>query len=58
MARANVRISTSAAPAKVNIGEPITLTITIEGDYLKPVRWPELGEIASPHEAGGIPFDQ
>jgi len=38
-------ISASAAPTKVSVGDPITLTIKIGGDYLKPVRWPQLEQI-------------
>ncbi len=40
-------ISASATPVKVNVGDPITLTIKIGGSkYLKPVQWPALEEIA------------
>jgi hypothetical protein len=36
-------ISASATPTKVNVGDPITLTVKIGGSkYLKPVQWPEL----------------
>jgi len=39
-------ISASATPTKVNVGDPITLTIKIGGGkYLKPVRWPELENV-------------
>jgi len=39
-------ISASAAPTKVNVGDPITLTIKIGGStYLKSVRWPELEQV-------------
>lgn len=39
-------IAASAAPLKVNVGDPITLTIKIGGGkYLKPVQWPALEEI-------------
>ncbi len=39
-------ISASAAPTKVNVGDPITLTIKIGGSkYLKPVQWPDLEQI-------------
>jgi len=39
-------ISASATPTKVNVGDPITLTIKIGGSkYLKPVQWPELEQI-------------
>lgn len=40
-------ISASATPTKVNVGDPITLTIRIGGsEYLKPVQWPELEQIS------------
>ncbi len=39
-------ISASATPTKVNVGDPITLTIKIGGNkYLKPVQWPALEDI-------------
>jgi len=39
-------ISASAAPTKVNVGDPITLTVKIGGGrYLKPIRWPDLEQI-------------
>jgi len=39
-------IEAIAAPTKVNVGDPITLTIRIGGNsYLKPVQWPRLDEI-------------
>ncbi len=39
-------ISASAAPTKVNVGDPITLTIRIGGNpYLKPVQWPALEQM-------------
>lgn len=39
-------ISASAAPTKVNVGDPITLTIRIgDNPYLKPVQWPQLEQI-------------
>lgn len=39
------RISTSAEPSVVNVGDPITLTVTLEGpDYLGSVDLPPLGE--------------
>jgi hypothetical protein len=61
-------IQASATPTKVNVGDPITLTIKIGGGkYLKPVRWPALEEApelaanfkipsqkASPTIAGGF----
>jgi hypothetical protein len=40
-------ISTSATPTKVNVGDPITLTIKVGGSkYLKPVQWPALEQIS------------
>ncbi len=40
------RISASAAPTKVNVGDPITLTVRIgDNPYLKPVQWPPLEQI-------------
>jgi hypothetical protein len=39
------KISAEAAPTKVSVGDPITLTIKIGGDYLKPVQWPQLEQI-------------
>jgi hypothetical protein len=39
-------ISSSATPTKVNVGDPITLTIRIGGSkYLKPVQWPALENV-------------
>jgi hypothetical protein len=39
-------ISASATPTKVNVGDPITLTIKIGGSkFLKPVQWPDLEQI-------------
>jgi hypothetical protein len=39
-------ISASATPQKVNVGDPITLTIKIGGGkYLKPVQWPTLEQL-------------
>ena len=39
-------ISASATPTKVNVGDPITLTVKVGGSkYLKPVRWPELERV-------------
>lgn len=39
-------ISASAAPTKVSVGDPITLTIRIGGNpYLKPVQWPGLEQV-------------
>jgi len=39
-------ISASATPTKVNVGDPITLTVKIGGSkYLKPVQWPVLEQV-------------
>lgn len=39
-------ISASAAPTKVNVGDPITLTIKIGGNkYLKSVQWPAIEDV-------------
>ena len=48
-------ISASAAPTKVSVGDPITLTIKIGGEYLKPVQWPELEKIAGLSENFKMP---
>ncbi len=46
-------IAASAAPTKVNVGDPITLTIRIGGNpYLKPVQWPALEQV--PELAAGF----
>jgi len=39
-------ISTSAQPIKVNVGDPITLLITISGELLKQVQMPDLQNMA------------
>ncbi|MGB2865764.1 MAG: BatD family protein, partial [Sedimentisphaerales bacterium] len=39
-------ISASATPTKVNVGDPITLTVKIGGSkYLKPIQWPALEQV-------------
>ncbi len=39
-------ILSSAEPTKVNVGDPITLTISIGGNkFLKPVQWPNLERV-------------
>jgi hypothetical protein len=48
-------ISASATPTKVSVGDPITLTIKIGGDYLKPVQWPELEQISGLSENFKMP---
>ncbi len=40
-------IEAAAAPTKVSVGDPITLTVRIGGNpYLKPVQWPQLEQVA------------
>jgi len=52
-------ISASATPTKVNVGDPITLTIKIGGGrYLKPVQWPALEEIPELAENFKIPSEK
>jgi len=38
-------IAATAAPTKVNVGDPITLTVKIGGRFLKPVQWPALEQV-------------
>jgi tetratricopeptide (TPR) repeat protein len=46
-------IAASATPTKVNVGDPITLTVRVGGNpYLKPVQWPELEKV--PELAGNF----
>jgi hypothetical protein len=52
-------ISASAAPTKVSVGDPITLTIKVGGDnYLKPVQWPALEQIAGLADNFKIPSEK
>ncbi len=52
-------ISASATPTKVNVGDPITLTIKIGGvNYLKPIQWPALEEIPELAENFKIPSEK
>jgi hypothetical protein len=52
-------ISATASPTKVNVGDPITLTIRIGGNpYLKPVRWPELERIPALAQGFKMPSDR
>ncbi len=48
-------ISASAVPTKVSVGDPITLTIKIGGEYLKPVQWPDLEQIGGLSENFRMP---
>jgi len=42
----NYTIDVHASPVKVNVGDPITLTIKVGGEkYLSPVQWPEIKNI-------------
>jgi hypothetical protein len=38
-------ITADATPTKVSVGDPITLTIKIAGDYLKSVQWPAIEQM-------------
>lgn len=51
-------ISASASPTKVSVGDPITLTIKIGGDYLKPVQWPRLDQTDSMAENFKMPSEK
>jgi hypothetical protein len=52
-------ISASAAPTKVNVGDPITLTIKVGGGkYLKPVQWPALEQITELADNFKIPSEK
>jgi hypothetical protein len=52
-------ISASATPTKVNVGDPITLTIRIGGSpYLKPVQWPQLEKITGLGDNFKIPSEK
>ena len=52
-------ISVFAEPTKVNVGDPITLTIKIgPSDYLKKVRWPQLEAIAQLADNFKIPIQK
>ncbi len=52
-------ISASATPTKVNVGDPITLTIKVGGGkYLKPVQWPALEELGELAENFKIPSEK
>jgi hypothetical protein len=51
-------ISASATPTKVSVGEPITLTITVTGRYLKPVAIPDFATVAGFAESFRVPKEQ
>ncbi len=52
-------ISASATPTKVNVGDPITLTIKVGGGkYLKPVQWPALEQISELAQNFKIPSEK
>jgi len=52
-------IAASATPVKVNVGDPITLTIKIGGGkYLKPVAWPALEQIPELADNFKIPSEK
>jgi len=52
------KISASAQPTKVNVGDPITLTIKIGGGYLKSVKWPRLEDVGQLAANFKIPSQQ
>ena len=55
----NYKIWATAEPRKVNMGDPITLTISIGGsDYLKAVAWPRLEAIPEMVENFKIPSER
>jgi len=55
----NYKISASAEPTKVHMGDPITLTIKIGGnDYLKSVQWPRLERIPEMMENFKVPSEK
>jgi hypothetical protein len=52
-------ISAAASPTKVNVGDPITLTIRIGGSpFLKPVQWPELEKLTGLGDKFKIPSEK
>jgi hypothetical protein len=52
-------ITASAAPTKVNVGDPVTLTIKIGGSkYLKPVQWPALEQLSELAQNFKIPSEK
>lgn len=52
-------IQAQAAPAQVNVGDPITLTIRVGGsNYLKPVQWPDLEAVPGMAEDFKIPSER
>ncbi len=52
-------IAASATPTKVNVGDPITLTVRIGGSpYLKPVQWPQLEQIPELADNFKIPAEK
>jgi hypothetical protein len=51
-------ITAQAKPTKVNVGEPITLTVKITGRNLKEARAPELTDVAGFAESFRLPKEQ
>jgi hypothetical protein len=52
-------ITASATPTKVNVGDPITLTIKIGGGkYLKPVQWPALEHLSELAQNFKVPSEK
>jgi hypothetical protein len=52
------KISAAAKPTDVYVGDPITLTIKIGGDFLKPVKWPALEQIPEISKDYKIPSEK
>lgn len=52
-------ISATAAPTKVSVGDPITLTIKVGGGkFLKPIQWPALEQIPEMADNFKIPSEK
>ena len=55
----NYTITSSATPTKVNVGDPITLTVKVGGSkYLKPVKMPDLMSVVAMAENFKLPSEQ
>ena len=52
------RIAAVATPTEVNVGDPITLTVTIAGDLLKMVAAPDLANVSAFADNFKIPAEQ
>jgi len=51
-------INATASPTKVNVGDPITLTVSIGGELFKHLEMPDLGGLPGVSENFKIPSDQ